>query len=183
MDYVEGCSFKELMRSPESVPVSASANRHRCPQKVYTPPTDYRTRLGGETTCGSYIAMSRPENMLVGVGWYLSPYGFWAWLAKADRALGATTRGKPGYVSPEQIGGSITRIHRADIFSMGVVLWAALTGKRLFTGEDSGRNTPAGYATSQYPPPSTLGAQSTPTLDAIILRACVARVQRSFRFS
>jgi len=74
-----------------------------------------------------------PENMLVGVDGTcrLTDFGV---ARKADRALGATTRGKPGYVSPEQIAGQ-SLDHRADIFSSGRVALGGVTGKRLFTGE------------------------------------------------
>ncbi len=166
MDYVEGCSFKELMRSLPSrspyllLPIVIDALRG----------LHAAHRLQDET--GNDLRLVHcdvsPENMLVGVDGTcrLTDFGV---ARKADRALGATTRGKPGYVSPEQIAGQ-SLDHRADIFSMGVVLWAALTGKRLFTGETV-EEILQQVCNKPIPPPSTLGAQSTPTLDAIILRA------------
>src|SRR5688572_16947979 len=43
-------------------------------------------------------------------------------------------RGKDGYMSPEQLnGGALDR--RSDIFSLGIVLWEAITGRRLFARE------------------------------------------------
>jgi serine/threonine-protein kinase len=43
-------------------------------------------------------------------------------------------KGKLGYIAPEQAAGeSVDR--RADIWSLGVLLWEALTGSRLFKGE------------------------------------------------
>jgi len=43
-------------------------------------------------------------------------------------------KGKVRYMAPEQLmGGSVDR--RADVFSMGVVLWQLLAGCRLFTGD------------------------------------------------
>lgn len=41
--------------------------------------------------------------------------------------------GKIGYMAPEQARGKAD--HRADLFSMGVVLWVVLTGRRLFEGD------------------------------------------------
>jgi len=60
-------------------------------------------------------------------------------IAKAAGAASRTTagmfKGKLGYVAPEQIqGGEIDR--RADVFSVGVMLWEALVGRRLTYGEN-----------------------------------------------
>jgi serine/threonine-protein kinase len=59
-------------------------------------------------------------------------------IAKARTHEGRTAtgvvKGKLGYIAPEQAAGeSVDR--RADIWSLGVVLWEALTGSRLFKGE------------------------------------------------
>jgi serine/threonine protein kinase len=45
-------------------------------------------------------------------------------------------KGKIGYMALEQAAGSFDR--RADIFSVGVVLWELLSGKRMFTGASIG---------------------------------------------
>ena len=60
-------------------------------------------------------------------------------IAKAAGAVSRTTagmfKGKLGYVAPEQVaGGDIDR--RADVFSVGVMLWEALVGRRLTYGEN-----------------------------------------------
>ncbi len=60
-------------------------------------------------------------------------------IAKAAGAVSRTTagmfKGKLGYVAPEQVAGTdIDR--RADLFSVGVMLWEALVGRRLTYGEN-----------------------------------------------
>ncbi len=60
-------------------------------------------------------------------------------IAKAAGAVSRTTagmfKGKLGYVAPEQVASSEVD-RRADIFSVGVMLWEALVGRRLTYGEN-----------------------------------------------
>src|ERR1700685_39014 len=47
-----------------------------------------------------------------------------------------TVMGTPGYISPEQVRGQVVD-HRSDIFSLGIILYELLSGKRAFEGESS----------------------------------------------
>ena len=166
MDYVEGCSFKQLMRGlPSRSPylllpiiIDALAGLHA----AHTLQDESGTELKLVHCDVS------PENILVGVDGicHLTDFGI---ARKANHSLGATTRGKPGYVAPEQITGQ-TFDHRADIFSMGVVLWGALTGQRLFSGKTV-EEALLQVCNKPIPPPSAVGAQSYPALDEVVLRA------------
>ncbi|MFT3840292.1 MAG: protein kinase [Myxococcaceae bacterium] len=59
-------------------------------------------------------------------------------IAKARGSLGRTSvgtvKGTTGYMAPEQVKGDELD-GRTDIFSLGVVLWEMVTGKRLFAGD------------------------------------------------
>ena len=79
-----------------------------------------------------------PHNILVGSDGIARVLDFG--VAKA-RGRAQTTRvgqlkGKLAYMAPEQLRGKVTR--RSDVFSASIVLWEALTGTRLFQGDDEG---------------------------------------------
>jgi eukaryotic-like serine/threonine-protein kinase len=81
-------------------------------------------------------------------------------------------KGKVGYASPEQLSGQpIDR--RSDIYSLGVVMWEALTHRRLFRGE-SFQPTLDRMLAGDVPPPSRYNPLVPPQLESICLQALVA---------
>ena len=91
------------------------------------------------------------------------------------RALGRITetqtggmKGKFGYMSPEQARGEDLDL-RADIFALGVVLWEAVTGKRLFQ-RDNDLATMRALIYDPIPRPSTV-SPVVEGLESIIMRA------------
>ena len=77
--------------------------------------------------------------------------------------------GSPQYMSPEQITG-LEVDHRADIFSLGLVLYEMLTGTRPFQGEDIPELM---FRTANMPatPPSHLAPDLPSVVDYIVARA------------
>jgi serine/threonine protein kinase len=95
-------------------------------------------------------------------------------IAKARGRLTSETdarklKGKLGYVAPEQIRGQ-NADRRADIFALGVVMWEALTYRRLFRGTNPG-TVLAAIVKDKLHPPSSVRREVPPELDAICLRA------------
>jgi serine/threonine-protein kinase len=86
-------------------------------------------------------------------------------------------KGKIDYMSPEQASAEEVD-HRADVFALGVVLWEALTGRRLFR-RDTELATMRAIVDDPIPRPSEL-ATVPPELEAIAMRAL--RKRRDARF-
>src|SRR5262245_38391601 len=87
-------------------------------------------------------------------------------------------KGKIDYMSPEQASAEDVD-HRADVFALGVVLWEAVTGKRLFR-RDTELATMRAIVDDPIPHPSEV-AEVPPELDGIVMRAL--RKRRDARFA
>jgi serine/threonine-protein kinase len=167
MDYVEGCSLKQLLMAAAEdrpsrliVPIilDALAGLHA----LHCLPGD-----DGAPLEVVHCDVS-PENLLVGTDGVcrLTDFGV-ARRSKVDG--GHSTHGKPGYLAPEQVTGApIDR--RVDIFAMGVVLWSALTGERLFHGATV-EETLQRVCSQPIPPPSTVGLKPPKVFDGVVLKA------------
>jgi eukaryotic-like serine/threonine-protein kinase len=82
-------------------------------------------------------------------------------------------RGKYAYMSPEQVDG--TELDgRTDLFSLGIVLYELLTGRRLFKGLTR-EDTLARVRRAEVPSPRSLRAEISEDLEAILLRALARR--------
>jgi len=94
--------------------------------------------------------------------------------------IGTASRGKPGYGSPEQVRGEALDA-RADVFSLGVVLWEALTGRRLFDG-DSEEEIRSAVESQDIVPPSLLNFFDVPeALSEVVMRALDRDPERRFQ--
>jgi serine/threonine-protein kinase len=78
-----------------------------------------------------------PQNVLISMAGMvkLADFGLAMALTDARVTLPGIIKGKLGYLSPEQALGARELDVRSDLFSLGVVLYEAIAGRRLFTGE------------------------------------------------
>jgi hypothetical protein len=88
---------------------------------------------------------------------------------EGPRTRTGTVRGKAWYLAPEQIRGEAID-GRADLFSLGVVLHEALTGRRLFKAPTPSASI-ARILHDPIDPPSRWNARVTPELDSVCLTA------------
>jgi serine/threonine-protein kinase len=120
-----------------------------------------------------------PHNLLVGTDGIARVLDFG--VAKA-RGRAQTTRvgqlkGKLAYMAPEQLGGKVTR--RTDVFAASVVLWEALTGTRLFKGDDEGEVVDK-LLHQAIPSPRQYSPLVTPELEEVVMRGLEREPSRRF---
>jgi serine/threonine protein kinase len=87
----------------------------------------------------------------------------------AQATLSGDIKGKDGYMSPEQISGAMLD-RRSDVFALGIVLWEAITGKRLFARENS-LATALAISEQPAPDPRTMNPHVAAALSKVALRA------------
>ena len=95
------------------------------------------------------------------------------------KSLHDVIRGKYAYMSPEQVDGEELD-GRSDIFSLGIVLFELLTGRRLFKAK-SRDETIARVRRAEVPSPRGYRPEISMELEGILLRALAAR--REDRYS
>jgi eukaryotic-like serine/threonine-protein kinase len=170
MDYVEGADFEQLL---------ARAGRERHPRYIVPPIIDALTGLHAIHTqrdeLGEPLAMvhqaPRARHILVGIHGNARITDFSQVTARG--LIPSTLRGKgltPAYIAPEQVLVSEPVSARTDVFILGITLWEALTGERLFQGETPSLVRRA-ITERDIPKPSEVGLQPPRCFDGICMRA------------
>ena len=118
----------------------------------------------------------KPENILLGEGGaVVADFG----VAKALDASASTSIttagfavGTPAYMAPEQVAGSKTLDHRADIYAVGIVAYEMLAGRPPFTG-NSPEEILAAHI-SEQPAPVSQRRNIPPAVASLVMR-CLAK--------
>ena len=111
-----------------------------------------------------------PQNVIVGVDGVPRVFDFGVAKAahRAQTTQDGSIKGKISYMAPEQLLSEFVD-RRADIYSAAVVLWEALTGERLFEGENQGRVIRK-ILDEPVPAPSSVMPGLPKALDAAVMR-------------
>jgi len=137
MDFVQGESLARLIQSANN------AGQHVPPEMVATIMVGVLHGLHaaheakneqGEPLQIVHRDVS-PHNVLVGTDGVarVLDFGVAKAAGRAQTTRDGQMKGKVAYMAPEQIRGSVSRA--TDVYAASVVLWEALTGKRLFRGD------------------------------------------------
>ncbi|MDP2275357.1 MAG: protein kinase [Archangium sp.] len=173
MEYVEGAALSEVLkraaRKGEHLPLEAVLSLGAALASAL----DYAHHATDSEGRALQIVHRdvTPQNILFGRSGEVKLIDFG--VARAEqrflRTMPGLVKGKLPYMSPEQADGR--RIDaRTDIFALGVCLWEALTGRRLFRGATQAE-TMAKIFACQVSPPSLYRAEVPPEVDALILKA------------
>jgi serine/threonine protein kinase len=113
-----------------------------------------------------------PQNILISFEGTVKVIDFG--IAKATTNLESTRagviKGKPSYLSPEQIAGEMVD-GRSDIFALGIVLWELLVGRKLFSGDNElAVLKQIESCQTHIKPPSHFVGAIPPDLDAIVMK-------------
>lgn len=121
-----------------------------------------------------------PQNLFVTVDGICKVLDFGVSKMATDgpRTRSGVVKGKLPYMAPEQIRGEDLD-GRADVFALGVCMWEALAGQRLF---DRATDFMIWKAITEEPVPAvaTVWAECPPALDAVVLRALAQKPEDRF---
>lgn len=120
-----------------------------------------------------------PHNILIdtdGVS-RLHDFGVAKSLGRVQHTRAGQVKGRPAYMAPEQVHGKVTS--RSDIFAMGVVLWEALTGEKLFARRNDAETLAAVLGT-RVERPSARGGRSSDALDAVVMKSLDRRPEHRY---
>ncbi len=111
-----------------------------------------------------------PHNVLVAWNGAVKVSDFGIAKARAATAASAsiTIKGKPAYMSPEQINGSPLD-GRSDLFAVGVMMWQMMTGQYLFAAGTT-TETLARVLFAPVPSPRTVVPEVPHDLEAVTMR-------------
>jgi serine/threonine-protein kinase len=160
MEFLHGRSLREILDSGVVLPI----------EKIVDIAAQVADGLGFAHASGIVHRDIKPPNIMVldsGVV-KITDFGI-ALLPTGSRTLAGTVFGSPKYMSPEQVVGRPVD-GRADIFSLGAVLYEMLTGFAPFFGGDL--EAVLYQVINEMPaPPSTRNRSLPPAFDYIVARA------------
>jgi serine/threonine protein kinase len=138
-----------------------------------------RTDDGGEPLRIVHCDIS-PQNVLVSYAGEvkITDFGI-SRAAFQSTAMHEVIRGKYAYMSPEQVDGKLLD-GRSDVFSLGIVLYELLTGRRLFKAKTR-EETLARVQRAEVPSPRAYRPEISEDLEAILLTALAQRRKDRFQ--
>ena len=181
MDYVQGESLSRLARAmrPGAIPiriaVTVIAGVLHGLHAAHEATTEH-----GEPLAIVHRDVS-PQNVIVGIDGVARVFDFGVAKAthRAQTTQDGSVKGKISYMAPEQLlSEDVDR--RADIYAAAVVLWEAITGERLFEGDNQGRVIRK-ILDEPVPVPSSIVPGLPKALDEAVMRGLERDVGRRWQ--
>jgi serine/threonine-protein kinase len=163
MEHFSGHDLGALLR--EEGPLSAARVMHLAEQTL--------EGLAAAHAAGILHRDIKPANLLVGDGDLLKIVDFGlASMGQSNQSRltqSGILVGTPEYISPEQITGADVDA-RCDLYSLGVVLYEALSGQQPFSGANA-VNVLFQHLEATVPPLSSVAAGIPPAVNALVMQA------------
>ena len=173
MEYIEGFTLRDVIAEQGALGVTESL-------RYFAPVI---AAMSAAHNAGILHRDIKPENILISKDGRVKIADFG--LAKGPQ-LGATLTvessvilGSVSYLSPEQVQRGLSDM-RSDVYSLGIVLFEMLTGKKPFDGE-SPIQIAYMHVNENVAAPSTLNASIPPELDEIVLKATTNNPDKRFK--
>ncbi len=182
VEYVEGATLSELQERHRAI---------RPPRLVLATVIDalhglhaaHTLRVEGAASSAGDPALVHgsvsPDALVIGLDGTCRVTGFGNVRPRVQTRSSHRTQTAIGYLAPEQLTGAPVD-PRADVFSIGVVLWNALTGKKLFHDRIE-HMTMSNVLARKVPRPSSIGLSPPQVLDATVLKALERDPDRRFQ--
>ena len=173
MEYIEGFTLRDVIAEQGALGVTESL-------RYFAPVI---AAMSAAHSAGILHRDIKPENILISKDGRVKIADFG--LAKGPQ-LGATLTvessvilGSVSYLSPEQVQRGLSDM-RSDVYSLGIVLFEMLTGKKPFDGE-SPIQIAYMHVNENVAAPSTLNSSIPPELDEIVLKATANNPDKRFK--
>jgi eukaryotic-like serine/threonine-protein kinase len=112
----------------------------------------------------------KPANIMLAGATEVKIADFGAAVLKRSQVVQTAALGSPSYMSPEHIEGRKDLTFHSDMYSLGVVLYELLTGRKPFTGSNL-EELISRIRKHDAVPPSAVRAELPKEFDAVVLRA------------
>jgi eukaryotic-like serine/threonine-protein kinase len=176
MEYVEGTDLKKELAEKKRLPTHEAIS-------IALQATDI---LGHAHSRGVVHRDLKPENLMLrrgsrGIHIKIMDFGIARLMNEGTKlTLAGSIAGTPRYMSPEQVEGREVD-HRADIYSLGIVLYESLTGVQPFDGSSIGEILRK-QVTQQLPALAEHGAGlDLPPIDHVLQQACAKERDERFQ--
>jgi len=175
MEFVDGRNLRQILnrcgerREPFSIELAVSVMEAAVAGLEFA--HTYRDKISGEHLKIVHRDIS-PQNIIVSYEGLVKVIDFGIAKAKtnSEHTRAGVIKGKPSYLSPEQITGDPLD-GRTDQFALGAVFWELLTGRKLFAGDnDLAVLKLIEGCSSHVTPPSKSNPAVPPELDEIVLK-------------
>jgi serine/threonine-protein kinase len=110
----------------------------------------------------------------------LADFGLASSAIKVQKTSPGVLVGKLAYMAPEHARGEEVDA-RADIFSVGILLWELITGERLYPATDHQAEQLEHVMHPRFVPPSTINTELPPRLDLIARRALAPEPEHRYQ--